>query len=405
MQRGRRLKRDVPLPAAGPTVLRSFIGPQADEYAILCRPEDRSADAARQAESAYRALASQLADHRASFDDLTREALVLADVRELPQVLAVRNRVLAGIGQDSRAPLPTFIQQPSVDPGTRLELSVWASVPHDPAARSVRDVRAQTACTCEGCVRSGARLVRLGDEESLHTSSVYGTGGDALQQVGDMFRNAERLLQQCGMGFGDVVRTWIYLRDIDRDYAALNQARREFFRDRGVGLRPASTGVQGVPFPAGHDIAISLEARQSPLGVGVARMSTPFLNEAWSYGADFSRGLRLTDANKVTLQVSGTASIDEAGRTVHAGDFAAQADRMLDNIESLLAGQRAGFGDIVSAVTYLKRASDAPVLRSTYARRGFDRFPCAIVHAPLCRPELLCETEVVAWLPLVAAGA
>ena len=36
--------------------------------------------------------------------------------------------------------------------------------------------------------------------------------------------------------------------------------------------------------------------------------------------------------------------------------------------------------------------------------RGFDNFPCAIVKAPLCRPELLCETEAVAVLPLATAG-
>ncbi len=104
-------------------------------------------------------------------------------------------------------------------------------------------------------------------------------------------------------------------------------------------------------------------------------MSTPSLNEAWSYGADFSRGLRLTEANKVTLHISGTASIDEAGRTVHVGDFAAQVDRMLENIELLLAQQGASFGNLVSGVTYLKNPGDAPVLRSMYRERGFDSFP------------------------------
>ena len=156
-----------------------------------------------------------------------------------------------------------------------------------------------------------------------------------------MFCAAERLLDQCGMGFRDVVRTWIHLRDIDRDYDALNKARREFFRHRGIEQRPASTGVQGMPFPDAHDFSMSLQAVQSPRPLDVTRMSTPSLNEAWSYGADFSRGLRLAEANKVTLYVSGTASIDEAGRTVHVGDFEAQAERMLDNIESLLARQGA----------------------------------------------------------------
>jgi enamine deaminase RidA (YjgF/YER057c/UK114 family) len=129
-------------------------------------------------------------------------------------------------------------------------------------------------------------------------------------------------------------------------------------------------------------------------------MSTPTLNEAWEYGADFSRGLRLTDASTATLHVSGTASIDEAGRTVHVGDVAAQAERMLHNVRSILAGQGATIEDVVSAITYLKHPRDAEALQAVFQREGFDGVPGVVVEAPLCRPELLCEMEAVAMLPI-----
>jgi enamine deaminase RidA (YjgF/YER057c/UK114 family) len=402
----RRLGREVLQTAASSTVLRRFAGLHADELAILCRPEGQSLDPAQQAEAAYRALAKLLADHQASFRDLTSETLLLRDIRrELPLVLTIRTRVLADLGQSACAPLPAFIQQAPIGQGASFELSAWAVVPRHRDAWSVRDVRAVPSCACEGCARSGARLVRLGDQVSLHTTNVYGAGGDTFEQASDMFCAAERLLRQCGMGFRDVARAWIHLRDIDRDYDALNRARREFFRQRGIELRPASTGVQGVPFPDAHDVSMSLQAVQSPRALDVTRMSTPTLNEAWSYGADFSRGLKLTEANKVMLYISGTASLDEAGRTVHVGHFAAQAERMLDNIAALLAQQGASFEDLVSGATYLKNPSDAPALRSICQQRGFDNFPCALVEAGLCRPELLCETEAVAMLPLATAGA
>ena len=179
-----------------------------------------------------------------------------------------------------------------------------------------------------------------------------------------MFGAAERLLARCGMGFRDVVRTWIYLRDIDRDYDALNRARREFFQRHGIEPRPASTGVQGGPFPDAHDFSIRLEAVRSARPLAITPMSTPTLNEAWSYGADFSRGLRVADANKVALYISGTASIDEAGRTVHLGDVAAQVERMLHNIATLLAGQGATFADLVSGVL----VPEAPRRRAGAAR-------------------------------------
>jgi enamine deaminase RidA (YjgF/YER057c/UK114 family) len=207
------------------------------------------------------------------------------------------------------------------------------------------------------------------------------------------------------MTFRDVVRTWIHLRDIDRDYDALNQARRDFFRHCGIERRPASTGVQGIPFPDVHDFSMSLCAVKSTRPLDVTAVSTPSLSEAWDYGADFSRGLRVAEGSKVTLYVSGTASIDEAGHTAHVGDFAAQVERMLHNIASLLAQQGATFANLVSGVGYLKNAQDASVLRSIFRQRGFAGFPCALVEAPLCRPELLCEAEAVAVLPPATAGA
>jgi hypothetical protein len=54
---------------------------------------------------------------------------------------------------------------------------------------------------------------------------------------------------------------------------------------------------------------------------------------------------------------------------------------------------------VVSAITYLKRPSDAVRLRAKLHEAGFDGFPNALVVAPVCRPDLLCETEALAVLP------
>jgi enamine deaminase RidA (YjgF/YER057c/UK114 family) len=120
------------------------------------------------------------------------------------------------------------------------------------------------------------------------------------------------------------------------------------------------------------------------------------------YGSDFCRGLRIVETNKVALHVSGTASIDETGRTAHVGDFAAQVDRMLVNVAALLEGQGATFSDVVSAITYLKHPADAERLREKLHEAGFEGFPNVLVAAPVCRPELLCETEALAVLPRAA---
>ena len=62
------------------------------------------------------------------------------------------------------------------------------------------------------------------------------------------------------------------------------------------------------------------------------------LNEAYEYAkpSSFSRGMRI-DLNGLTiLLISGTASIDEDGKSVHIGDFRAQLRRTFWNISKLL---------------------------------------------------------------------
>lgn len=382
--------------------VRRVRGPTADELFLLCRPGGGGADAARQLENAYGGLLDALAAEGTGPEAVVSETVFFRDVREhLDAARAARARVLGRAGP----PATTCIGQAPVDADALLELAAVAVVPRSRGSSSSHDITRPAACACAFCAPGlRARVARLGEQTCLHTANIHGSGRDAFEEAYDMFRVAEGLLAEAGMSFGDVIRTWIHLRDIDRDYDALNRARREFFRHCGLQRRPASTGVQGTPPAEAHDFSLSLYAVASPRPLDVTAMSTPSLNEAWSYGADFSRGLRVVEPNQVALYVSGTASIDEAGRTIHAGDFAAQADRMLHNIASLLAKQGAGFQDVVSGVTYLKNPADAPALRSICRARGFDGFPCAAVEAPLCRPALLCEAEVVAALPLASAG-
>src|SRR5579872_4897322 len=73
------------------------------------------------------------------------------------------------------------------------------------------------------------------------------------------------------------------------------------------------------------------------------------LNEAFAYAkpSSFSRGMRI-DLNGLTiLLISGTASIDEGGKSVHIGDFRAQTRRTFANITGLLASEGVTWKDIV----------------------------------------------------------
>ncbi len=387
-------------PNGSSCTVRRFTGPEADEVFVLCRPQTTTNAIAEQADSVYRTLHEALSAAGGGLRHVVHENVFFRDIgRDLATFRWVRNSHLRDSGCPSCRPATTFIEQPPLDEREALEVTAFAVIPHQRGVKRGRTVWTPEPCACAIPAQFVTRAIGVGVQEHLYAGSIYGADGNAFDEVTSMFDGAAELLRRQGLSFRDVVRTWIYLRNIERDYAELNRARREFFQRSGITLHPASTGIEGAPFPEKHNFSLSMYAIKSPTPVDVGLMTTPTLNEAWMYGADFSRGLRVVEANKVALYVSGTASVDEEGRTVHTGDFAGQVDRMLTNVSTLLEAQNASFSDLVTAVTYLKNPADAPLLRDILRARGLDAFPNALVKAAVCRPDLLCEMEAIAALP------
>jgi 2-iminobutanoate/2-iminopropanoate deaminase len=70
--------------------------------------------------------------------------------------------------------------------------------------------------------------------------------GDFGSQTRRAFKNVTELLKSEGATWKDVVRTTCYLRDIERDYEQFNLIRTEFFKEQGLEMLPASTGIQAI---------------------------------------------------------------------------------------------------------------------------------------------------------------
>jgi 2-iminobutanoate/2-iminopropanoate deaminase len=128
------------------------------------------------------------------------------------------------------------------------------------------------------------------------------------------------------------------------------------------------------------------------------------LNEAYLYArpSSFSRGMRMDLNGLVILLISGTASIDEQGNSIHIGDFRAQTRRTFENITALLESEGATWKDIVRTTCYLRDierdyAAFNEERTAFYAEQGLDPLPASTgIQAILCRPELLIEIEAIA---------
>jgi enamine deaminase RidA (YjgF/YER057c/UK114 family) len=126
------------------------------------------------------------------------------------------------------------------------------------------------------------------------------------------------------------------------------------------------------------------------------------LNEAYDYKSSFSRGLRIDLNGLRILLISGTASIDEKGVSVHIGDFDAQLRRTYHNITGLLESEGATWKDIVKTTCYLRDidrdyAAFNEGRTQFFKEQGLNPYPASVgIQAHLCRPELLIEIEAIA---------
>jgi len=128
------------------------------------------------------------------------------------------------------------------------------------------------------------------------------------------------------------------------------------------------------------------------------------LNEAYNYQkpSSFSRALRLDFGDYKVLLISGTASVNEEGKTEHIGDFNAQLWRTYRNISTLLEAEGMTWHDVVRTTNYLRDIerdyAEFNKIRTTFFKwLNLDPLPASTgIQARLCWETLLVEVEAYA---------
>jgi enamine deaminase RidA (YjgF/YER057c/UK114 family) len=234
------------------------------------------------------------------------------------------------------------------------------------------------------------RIVRLGGLNGRIPTRTH------VEQTNASLHQMIDALQMANMDFSNVVRTWFYNCDIVSWYHEFNETRDQFFSTHNIyeGLIPASTGI-GACNVSGSSIVTGLLAL-SPKSdaVAMSEISSPLQCPATDYGSSFSRAVEIGYPSYRQLLISGTASIDFSGRTIHKNEIEEQIFCTMEVVKALLESRKMGWANVTRAIAYLKHARDIPRFESCQRELGLDDLSVIILSAEICRSDLLFEIEL-----------
>ena len=246
---------------------------------------------------------------------------------------------------------------------------------------------------------------------SLRLTEEEAKGKDSYEQTRMLFDRYLKTIEGTDMTMErNLVRTWIYVTNIDVNYQGVVEARNDIFDKEGLTADThyiASTGIGGAT-PVRH-AAVAIDFLTVPNIKEEDKkylQALEHLNPTHEYGVAFERGTRLTLPThplhpegsqhfKQQFFISGTASIDKNGDVVYEGDIVRQTGRLLENIGALLKDGDATMNDIQYFIIYLRDISDYHTV-DRLMQQFYPQIPRIIVEAKVCRPGWLIEMECIA---------
>jgi enamine deaminase RidA (YjgF/YER057c/UK114 family) len=352
-----------------------------------------SADPIRAAEEIYGKIAELLS---ASSSQIVHERC-FGNIEIQPQILNARDRALLVHGQDSTTPI-TFVEGQSCSAGIQIR-----ALRPDPGT-SIRTILDQGIPKGRAWNLNGSTFYIFQSVDGGSPRDGERVGRES--QSAAMFRQAKVLLQSQGANYQDVVRTWIYISDILDWYDEFNAARNRCYSEYGfLGdpkasaseeqmYLPASTGIEGrnpSGLPATMDVFAVHRSPTSAIQIrplyGIKQRS-PF-----RYGSAFSRAVVVEEPQSKLILVSGTASIDEQGKSVFIDESDGQIRQTLNVVSTLIAPEGATLQDLCEATVFLKRKEDLDIYTKIAKEAGLAGLPSVNVVADVCRDELRFELD------------
>ena len=279
----------------------------------------------------------------------------------------------------------SVVEQPPLD-GTKVAMWVYLQ----------KGVQTRT-------LPNGIYEVSHGGYRHLWMAGASNQASSSEYQMRLLFNDYVMQLLENGCSLADnCIRTWLFVQNVDVNYAGVVKARNEVFFTQNLTDKThfiASTGIAGRH--ANPKVFVQMDAYAVD---GLQKEQIHFLyapthlNPTYEYGVSFERGTYVDYGDRRHVFISGTASINNKGEIMYPGDVRKQTERMWENVETLLKEADCGFEHVAHLLVYLRDTADYTVVKQMFEER-FPTIPKVYLLAPVCRPGWLVEMECMAILP------
>ena len=279
----------------------------------------------------------------------------------------------------------SVVEQPPLD-GTKVAMWVYLQ----------KGVQTKT-------LPNGIYEVSHGGYRHLWMAGACNQASNSEYQMRLLFNDYVIQLLENGCSLADnCIRTWLFVQNVDVNYAGVVKARNEVFVTQNLTDKThfiASTGIAGRHANPKVFVQMDAYAVDGLQKEQVHYLYAPtHLNPTYEYGVSFERGTYVDYGDRRHVFISGTASINNKGEIMYPGDVRKQTERMWENVETLLKEADCGFEHVGHLLVYLRDIADYTVVKGMFDKR-FPNIPKVFLLAPVCRPGWLVEMECMAILP------
>ena len=279
----------------------------------------------------------------------------------------------------------SVVEQPPLD-GTKVAMWVYLQ----------KGVQTRT-------LPNGIYEVNHGGYRHLWMAGSCNQASNSEYQMRLLFNDYVMQLLENGCSLADnCIRTWLFVQNVDVNYAGVVKARNEVFVTQNLTDKThfiASTGIAGRHANPKVFVQMDAYAVDGLQKEQIHYLYAPtHLNPTYEYGVSFERGTYVDYGDRRHVFISGTASINNKGEIMYPGDVRKQTERMWENVEILLKEAACGFEHVAHLLVYLRDTADYTVVKQMFEER-FPTIPKVYLLAPVCRPGWLVEMECMAILP------